>query len=385
MVKVLIITNLLPIPEIEAKKNENDILFITEDQVKRNYPETIFKYLYIVPKANITLAKVSSRWASYYSLERKGESKIKGRIISVLGIVQLPKVTPFRTLLYDISLYLNRKFIRKLIEEYRPTILHAQNSDVDAYIAKKVSEKYDIPYVVTLRGLNRASDAVVKTNINSAKKLVAISPTQLNQAGKLTNKQVQLIPHGVQESFFNNPSSRPLSSKLKLISVCRLLKLKNLDSVIVALSYLKEDYVFDIYGEGPEMKNLNSLIEKLGLCDKIHLKGLVPHSKLLEVFKLYDLFIMPSFPETLGRVYFEAMASGLPVIGSKNTGIDGIISNGEEGFLIEPQDEDELQSVLIYANNNRLHLRVMGENAFNLAQKYSWQTIIPKLQEIYSC
>ena len=58
-----------------------------------------------------------------------------------------------------------------------------------------------------------------------------------------------------------------------------------------------------------------------------------------------DVFILPSINETFGVSYLEAMARGLIVIGSKNTGIDGLIENKKEGFLIEP-NKNELIEVL---------------------------------------
>lgn len=386
MAKVLIVTNLLPIPEIAHKRNENDILLITEENLKEKYPENSFQYLYIVPHTNSLLAKISHKWESYYSLKKKGKCEIRGRIINILGVIQLPKSTFFRTVFYDISLYLNKKSIQKLIEDYKPSIIHAQNADVDAYIARKIGEKYNIPYVVTLRGLKRASDFVVKANINSAKKLIAISPTQKKQAANLTPNSVQIIPHGISRSFYAKPSSNLVksSSVLRLVSVCRLLKLKKLDLVIKALSKIEQEYVLDIYGEGPEKKNLKYLIDDLVLSEKIQIKGYVAHHKLPEIFKMYDLFIMPSFPETLGRVYFEAMASRLPIIASKNTGVDGIIQNDKEGFLVEPNSEEDIEIALRYAITNRHNLISMGENAFYLAQQYSWEETLPKIQQIYS-
>ena len=386
MAKVLIITNLLPIPEIAHKRNENDILLITEDNLKAKYPENTFQYVFVVPSTNKLLARISRKWESYYNLKEKGECEIKGRIINILGVWQLPKSTFFRTILYDISLYLNKRIIQNLIEDYKPTIIHAQNADVDAYMARKIGEKYNIPYVVTLRGFKRASDFVVKTNIKSAKELIAISPTQKKQAAKLTDNTIQLIPHGIPRVFYAKHCSKSVHSKspLRLISVCRLLKLKKMDLVIKALSNIEEEYVLDIYGEGPEMSNIKVLIDDVGLSEKIQLKGFVSHSKLPEIFRRYDLFIMPSFPETLGRVYFEAMASRLPVIASKGTGVDGVIQNKKHGFLVEPNSEKDIETTLRYVITNQHKLISMGENAFCLAQQYSWDETLPKIQQIYA-
>ena len=59
-----------------------------------------------------------------------------------------------------------------------------------------------------------------------------------------------------------------------------------------------------------------------------------------------DVFVMVSSPETFGLVYLEAMASGCITVGSKGEGIDGIIKNGYNGFLVEPRNVSALKDTL---------------------------------------
>ena len=63
--------------------------------------------------------------------------------------------------------------------------------------------------------------------------------------------------------------------------------------------------------------------------------------------KKSDVFVMPSAPETFGLVYLEAMASGCIVVGAKGWGIDGLIKNGFDGYLVEPRDIDALKNFLL--------------------------------------
>src|SRR5690606_26645470 len=137
---------------------------------------------------------------------------------------------------------------------------------------------------------------------------------------------------------------------------------------------------FDIYGEGPEKENLSILIKKIGLEDKIKIKGYIPNKDLPNIFQDYHLFVMPRFPETLGRVYFEAMASGLPVVASKNTGIDGLIIDGKEWFLLNTANEIEFtqsfQKILLNFEKNPLSYDIMSKNAQSFSKKFSWNNIV---------
>ena len=145
---------------------------------------------------------------------------------------------------------------------------------------------------------------------------------------------------------------------------------------------INTDFIFDIYGDGPEFNRLQEIIKANGMESKIFLKGRVLNVKLPNILPNYDMFIMPSYPETLGRVYFEAMACGLPVIATKNTGIDGIITDGVEGFLVEPTKESIAECILKIVNNPNI-LTKMGIVAHKTAKNYSWERISKKYYEIY--
>jgi glycosyltransferase involved in cell wall biosynthesis len=388
MKKVLVITGILPVAAIERKKDENDIILLTEEKIKEVDHNILFEYLFTFPHANKSLARLSSKWESYYSLKKQSKINLRGRIITLFPILLLPRKFFFRNLLITISMFIYKKRIDNLIKEFKPTVLHAQSTDSCAFIAKKISAKYNIPYVVTLRGINTFTDKKIRANLDSALALIAISPRQVKDAKGLTNKKISLIPHGIDESFFTeNTKSRPVSLPLKLITVSRLIKLKNIDMVIRALASFKHDFVFDIYGDGPEKDNLEKLIKELGLQDKVSLKGFINNDKLPSVFQKYSLFVMPSFPETLGRVYFEAMASGLPIIASANTGVDGLVTDGKQGFFIDPCNPSEfgnklieiLESLIVSPNLTEQ----LSRNSRAYAKQYSWNAIVPKYLSIY--
>lgn len=388
MNRALIITGILPVSQIEHKKNENDILIVAEDKIREKDPSISFKYIFIFPFANSFLARISPKWHSYYKLKKQSYFKLKDRKLSLFPVFLLPKKLFFRNFLVRLSMFKYKKRLETIINDFKPTIIHAQDVDTSAYIAKKMSKKYNIPYVLTLRGVGVISDNKIRRNINSADAIVAISQKQIIDGKKLTKKDIQFIPHGISDTFFSDTTQmeeKPFT--LKLITVSRLIKLKNIDLVIRSLNKFKYYFILDIYGIGPEMENLRLLINNLGMEDKVNLKGYIPNTDLPKKLKEYNFFIMPSFPESLGRVYFEAMASSLPVIASRNTGIDGLISQGDEGFLINPLDEDnfsnELISLLEKIVANPSELEEMSKKARSFANDYAWDKIIPKYISLY--
>lgn len=385
-VKILVITGILPVSAIEYKKTENDILLVTEDEIKKRHKNISFQYIFTFPYANKLLSIISLKWKTYYKLKKEEKFILKGRDLFLFPVFLLPKKVFFRNLLTRLSILFQQKKIDKLINDFRPTIIHAQDADNAAYIARILSHKYSIPYVVTLRSINRVSDNKVKKNLRDSKSLIAISSQQITEAKILTDKEITFIPHGVGEHFFNQDAKK-LSEPLRLVTVSRLLQLKNIDLVIKSLSTFQRNFIYDIYGEGNQKESLNKLILELGLANKIQLKGQISNQDLPIKFKEYDLFVMPSYPETLGRVYFEAMASGLPIVASKNTGVDGLIIDGKEGFLLNPLNEKDFtksfQNILLDVANNPLSYDLMSKNAESFSKNFSWDNIVPKYIELY--
>lgn len=384
MIRVLIITGILPISEIKKKENENDILFVTEDMMLNKFSSISFHYIFTIPRAFKWLAYLSSKWKSYYLLRMKKTQHVRGRNISILGLLIPPRKFSLRRFLYELSFSLSRQQIDDIICHFQPTVIHAHNVDSDAFIARKISLKYNLPYVITARGLNAVSDHLVKVNLDGAKCIIALSPVQYNKVKSLTNSQVNIIPHGVSELFFKTKRKYEGSTTLvRIVSVCRLLKSKNLDLVIRSLSNIGSNFVYHIYGDGPDRDRLERLVHELKLGDRVFLKGFIDHVDLPSTLPNYDFFVMPSFPESLGRVYFEAMACGLPVIASKDTGIDGIITHGKEGFLVNHRDSKSLENALSqYLDNKELVIEA-GINASALAATYSWDKILSDLYSLY--
>lgn len=95
------------------------------------------------------------------------------------------------------------------------------------------------------------------------------------------------------------------------------------------------------------------------------------HEQLVLQLHTSDLFVFPSYSDSWGMAVIEAMACGLPVIVSENTGAKDAVTI-DCGFVIPIDDEDSLADKVLYFYNNRTEIERMGRNASKEAQKYSW-------------
>lgn len=105
------------------------------------------------------------------------------------------------------------------------------------------------------------------------------------------------------------------------------------------------DTHFVFAGDGAQMANLQAQIADAGLASHIHLLGL--RRDIANVLAGSDLFLLPTEQEALGTSYIEAMAMGLPVVGSNVDGVPEVVRDGDNGLLIEPGNADSLADAVI--------------------------------------
>ena len=129
-----------------------------------------------------------------------------------------------------------------------------------------------------------------------------------------------------------------------------------------------------IVGDGSERKNLESVVSNSksqisSFKSKIKFKGYLSLEETRNVMKDCYCLVLPSLSEGLGRVILEAMALGKPVIGSNVGGIPDLIRDGENGFLVEPKNVEELaEKIRVLLNNKQLAIE-MGEKGREFIEK----------------
>lgn len=165
---------------------------------------------------------------------------------------------------------------------------------------------------------------------------------------KIFSRDCPVVLSGIDETLipFSDFIEKKISRKsecLKIVYAGNLIKLKNVDVLIKALQQTEVDFQCEIIGDGIEMENLKMLAEK---NPKIVFRGRLSREETIKKMRDADVFVMVSSPETFGLVYLEAMAQGCITIGSRGEGIDGVLVDGKNGFLISPRNIDELSDCI---------------------------------------
>ena len=157
------------------------------------------------------------------------------------------------------------------------------------------------------------------------------------------------------------------SNLVKIFTAANFKKRKNIYKLIRGIGGDK-NFFLKIAGSGECEKELKKLAQNF---DNIEFVGYLKHEDILKIMRESDVFILPSENETLGLVYLESMASGCITVGTKNTGIDGIIKNGQNGFLIEPTVTEIKRVLNLIKNMDDNSLKSLGENSFRTIEKFT--------------
>lgn len=206
---------------------------------------------------------------------------------------------------------------------------------------------------------------------------------------------VIVIPNGINYQEFKNSNilsktdyckkfiNRNYEPNKIIISMGRLQKIKGFDILIDA--FLKTLTTFPnsillIAGsnEGEE-ENLRNQITKIGLENNVFLIGSIEGQDKLDFFTNADLFCLPSHNENFGIVYTESLASGTPIIASKNTPWSEV-EDFDCGRWVENSIEETSKAMNEVLAKNR---EVMKINSLCLAQKYDWANIAKQFKKLF--
>jgi len=161
----------------------------------------------------------------------------------------------------------------------------------------------------------------------------------------------------------------------ELLSACKLLSDDNLDFVLNIVGW--EDNILT-----PVENYIKSRSEALGIKDKIVLHGKKEAGpELNKMYKMADIYVLPSYHEGFPRTIWEAMANCLPVISTNVGSIPFFLNNDEHAILIESKQTIELYEAIIRMLNNNKLRRLLIKNAFNYAQNITLEKQTPKIIE----
>ena len=204
----------------------------------------------------------------------------------------------------------------------------------------------------------------------------------------INQEKISVIYNGVDIDRFKPPSSKEkmearerlgLEDDIIYVGFVGPPKWKGFEYLLHAMAKLKNDV--RVIAVNTKDKEYRKLIQELGLKQRVKCLPLFGNMPLF--YKAIDIFVLPSIFDTFPLSTLEAMASGLPVIVSNNTGSSEIVKDGRNGFIWKIGDLDKLAELIEYLAQNDKLRKDMGFNARRTAMNFSWNNIAEKVLDVY--
>jgi glycosyltransferase involved in cell wall biosynthesis len=260
---------------------------------------------------------------------------------------------------------------------------------------------YGIPYINTVHGeevyLSKRYHTffALKWLVNNSIKTITNSSATRGsclEAG-MEKENFEVIPFGVDTNFYRPLDISKDENIFQILSVGYLIERKGFEYLIRAIKeVLKEhnDVLLTLVGSGPLEKKLKDLLKDLELENNFKIIKNVSDDELLCLYNLSDLFVLPSVvdsegnTEGLGVVLLEAMACGLPVIGSNVGGIIDIIKDKETGLLIPEKNDLELsKAILLLMRDEKLRKKIAVAGFNRINERFSMEHVTMSYLTVY--
>lgn len=161
----------------------------------------------------------------------------------------------------------------------------------------------------------------------------------------------------VVHSRFGPQATSPLTTDLKLVWAGRLVGLKRVDKILIALAAIDNAGLL-VIGGGPERQRLENLSSGLGLGGRVVFTGALEPHRVLEMLGGHHALVLYSTMETLATVAIEAMSRGLPVVAPAVGGLPEVVRHGYNGLLVAPDDMAGLARAMSLMADEELRMRL---------------------------
>lgn len=313
--------------------------------------------------------------------------------------VEVNQYSVFQYPPYDIALaskmaeVANRENLDVLHVHY--AIPHA----VCAILAKQMC-KVDLKIVTTLHGTDitvLGSDPslteAIKFGIEKSDAVTAVSNALIEQTYEVIqpDKQIEPVYNFIDERIYKKTDASHLKKQFEIqddekviIHVSNFRPVKRVQDVVKTFAKISARMPAKLLlvGDGPEMTIVCKLVKKLGITDKVHLLG--KQENLEELYSISDLMLLLSEKESFGLVTLEAMACGVPCIGTNVGGMPEVIQHGKTGYLCELGDiNDMANKALTLLMDKQLHKQFVKDAETIVNEKFRADKIVDQYEQIY--
>ena len=293
--------------------------------------------------------------------------------------------------------------VRRLLEREQYDVVHFVFSLPTAAMLPLL-DLHGVPMIVSLRGSDVPGYDVELRGVQRAHLLlhpltrwiwhradrVVVPSESLGRLAQRTDPRLRysVVQNGVDLSRFRPRVAlrRVPDGVIRCLAVARLVERNGVDDLINALALLDRNrYQLEIVGTGPYEGALRERVHRLGLERQVRFTGWLDRAQVARRYREADLFTLVPRVEAFGNSFLEALASGLPIVGSHVGGIPELVEHARNGMVVAPKRPRELAHAISYlAADPRLSAEIGRRNRGHAEQKYSWHRVTSRYLSLYN-
>ncbi|WP_044748079.1 N-acetyl-alpha-D-glucosaminyl L-malate synthase BshA [Bacillus alveayuensis] len=246
---------------------------------------------------------------------------------------------------------------------------------------------------ITVLGYDPSLSDIIKFGIEQSDMVTAVSNALVQQTYELleVNKDIETVYNFVDERVYCKKDVDNLKEQYGIrpeekvvIHVSNFRHVKRVPDIVKAFNLIQQEIPAKLLlvGDGPEMTVVCRLVKELGLKEKVLFLG--KQENLEELYSISDVKLLLSEKESFGLVLLEAMACGVPCVGTKIGGIPEVIEDGKTGYLCELGGiEEAAEKTLRILQDSHLHAYMAGEALKTVYKKFHSERIVSQYELIY--
>jgi len=323
------------------------------------------------------------------------ETELDGLKVSHPVAWYLPSIgTPFNAWLYALSL---APVIKRIHNEFPFDVILANWAYPDACGMARIAHHWQVPLVASISGSDVNVQMTLPTHRRQILRMLTQASATITRSQALKDvlvshgagaDKIKVLYNGVDAARFH-PMSRQEARKALKISdderviayIGRLSPEKGVADLLEAMAWLRDKLQLTprlvVVGDGLQRNKLERLAETLGLQDRIIWAGMRPNHELSPYYSAADVACVPSHMEGVPNAALEALACGIPVVGTRVGGIPEVLTDAT-GILVEPGQPKQLAEALAAALGREWDRPAIVAHS----QRFSWDTNARTLHEL---
>ncbi|WP_053219421.1 N-acetyl-alpha-D-glucosaminyl L-malate synthase BshA [Virgibacillus senegalensis] len=300
---------------------------------------------------------------------------------------------------YDLAL---ANKMAEVIDQEKLDILHvhyAMPHAICAILARDIAE-HDVKIVTTLHGtditvlgIDNSLTKMIKHGIDQSDAVTAVSNSLVDQTKEMlgVDKEIEVIYNFINEQEYHVRDNRHLKREYGIkdeekviIHVSNFRKVKRVEDVIAAFHSIQKKVPAKLLlvGDGPEYSAMCQLVKKLGIEKRVLFLG--RQINVSDLFSIADLKLLLSEKESFGLVLLEAMACGVPCIGTNIGGIPEVIEHGKTGYITRLGDIEEVVESAVRLLTDNARWEVFSRSAVESVHKrFRAEKILTAYDQVY--